>query len=59
MKMSISVGVEEGFVGSGRPMKVDIGCLKMSKLYQHMSQKFDLISVTETLKLRCNSTNFM
>jgi hypothetical protein len=30
MKISISVGVDEALVGSGRPMKVDIGSLNIS-----------------------------
>ena len=34
MNISMSVGVEEAFVGSGRPINVDIGCLKISASHQ-------------------------
>jgi hypothetical protein len=33
MNISISVGVEEAFVASGRPMNVDIGSLNISVSY--------------------------
>jgi len=33
MNISISVGVEEAFVASGRPMNVDIGSLNISISY--------------------------